>query len=387
MIAPLDSTDKKIVFVSCLLLLSLTALALLFAPGYQGPSRGFPSSYSTGPDGAKAAYTLLGEMGYRVERWTNPPEDLPKVSENTLLIIAGPFIPSTDEESRQLEGFVAGGGHLLITGMIGATMIRAKGVEPAPARNNERQTFAAEVPSPLTRNAPEISMEVPAHWAHLGPDQLRYYGSEEGAAVTKLRAGKGEIIWWAGDSPLTNYGITQASNLALFLNCVGSRVEARVLWDEYFHGVRPGLWHYLSRTPLPLALLQVLILMAFIIITYARRSGAVRPLSRRSRLSPLEFVETVGALYQRKGAAAGALEIAYSRFRFLLARRLGIASTLTTPELIRSVQERPGWTISGFAETLEQIDSAVKLQQVSEPRALTWVGELYDFTRRLGLEG
>jgi hypothetical protein len=159
------------------------------------------------------------------------------------------------------------------------------------------------------------------------------------------------------------------------------------LWDEYFHGVRPGLWHYLSHTPLPLALLQVLILMAFIIITYARRSGAVRPLSRHSRLSPLEFVETVGALYQRKRAAAGALEIAYSRFRFLLARRLGVAATVTTPELIRSVQERPGWTIPGFAGTLEQIESAVKLQQVTEPKALTWVGELYDFTHRLGLEG
>ena len=229
-------------------------------------------------------------------------------------------------------------------------------------------------------------MEAAARWAHLGREQLRFYGSEQGATVTKMRVGEGEIIWWGADSPLTNYGITKASNLALFLNCAGSPAATRVLWDEYFHGVRPGLWHYLSHTPLPWALLQLLTLAAFVVITYARRSGAVRPLRRKSRLSPLEFIETVGALYQLKGAAAGALEIAYSRFRFLLARRLGIPSTTPTAVLVRSVREKPGWTIPGFAETLEQIEAAVNAQKVTEPRAMTWVGELYDFTRLLGLE-
>ena len=383
---PLDSTDKKIVLASIFFLVLLTALSLLFAPGRQDSSQGFPSSYSTDADGAKAAYMLLGEMGYRVERWANPPEDLPKFSKNTLLIIAGPLIPSSNEEDAQLKQFVAGGGRLLITGMTGAAMIEAKGVEPALAPHDEWQTFTAEVPSPLTLHAPEISMEAAARWVQLGREQLRFYGSEQGATVTKMRVGEGEIIWWGADSPLTNYGITKASNLALFLNCAGSPAATRVLWDEYFHGVRPGLWHYLSHTPLPWALLQLLTLAAFVVITYARRSGAVRPLRRKSRLSPLEFIETVGALYQLKGAAAGALEIAYSRFRFLLARRLGIPSTTPTAELVRSVREKPGWTIPGFAETLEQIEAAVNAQKVTEPRAMTWVGELYDFTRLLGLE-
>jgi len=387
MTTPLDSTDKKIVLASIFFLVLLTMLALLYAPGRQGSSRGFPSSYSAGADGAKAAYVLLGEMGYRVERWTNPPEDLPKLSKNTLLIIAGPLIPSSNEEDEHLKQFVGGGGRLLITGMAGAAMIEAKGVAPAFAPRDEWQTFAAEVPSPLTLHAPEISMEAPARWIHLGAGQLRYYGSEQGATVTKMQMGEGEIIWWGADSPLTNYGITRASNLALFLNCMGSPATTRVLWDEYFHGVRPGLWHYVSHTPLPWALLQLLTLAAFVVITYARRSGAVRPLRRKSRLSPLEFIETVGALYQRKGAAAGALEIAYSRFRFLLARRLGILPTAPTSELIRSVGERPGWTIPGFAATLQQIEAAVKAQEISEPKALAWVGELYDFTHRLGLEG
>jgi len=386
MTSRLDSADKRIVLLSALALMLLTILALLFAPGEQGASVGFPSSYSPDPNGAKAAYTLLEEIGYRVTRWTNPPEELPKISRNTLLIIAGPIVTSSTEEARQLKQFVAGGGHLLITGMIGAAMIEAKAVVPAAAPPDEWQTFTAEAPAPLTRHAPEISMQFPAHWVQLGAGQLRYYGSGQGATVTKLRVGRGEIIWWGADSPLTNSGITKASNLALFLNCLGSPSETRVMWDEYFHGVRPGFWQYVSRTPLPWGLLQLLILAAFVLITFGRRSGALRPLGRPSRLSPLEFVETVGALYQRKGAAAGALEIAYTRFRFLLARRLGISSSMPTADLVKSVRERPGWTIPGFAEDMQQIESAVKLQKVGELQALAWVGELYDISRKLGLE-
>jgi hypothetical protein len=95
----------------------------------------------------------------------------------------------------------------------------------------------------------------------------------------------------------------------------------------------------------------------------------------------------VGALYQRKGAAAGALEIAYARFHFLLARRLGTPSTAPAAELILRMRERPGWMSPSFAETLERIELAVKGQQVKEPQSLVWVGELYDATHRLGLDG
>ena len=266
-------------------------------------------------------------------------------------------------------------------------MIGAKGVVPPPPPEDTWRTFSAEAPAPLTSQAPEILMEAPAHWAHLGAGQVRYYGSEKGATVAELREGSGEVIWWGSDTPLTNLGITRASNLTLFLNCVGSAPGTRVLWDEYFHGVRPGLGHYLARTPLPWALLQVLVLTAFVLITYGRRSGVLRSLPRLPRLSPLEFIETVGALYQRKAAAAGALEIAYTRFHFLLARRLGIPSTAPARDLVLRMRERAGWMIPGFAETLAQIESAVKQQQVQEPQALIWVSELYDATHRMGLEG
>jgi hypothetical protein len=383
---PLDAADRKIVLAAVGLFVLLTAVAVIVPNESENSSRGFPSSYSTTKDGAKAAYALLEETGYRVERWTHPPLDLPPAAGNTLLIIAGPSLPASSEETIQLRQYVARGGRLLVTGMRGAGLVDAVGVEPIPADADVWRTFAAEHPAPLTRHAPEISMQSDVRWVHPGPGVERYYGDKDGAAITRFRIGEGEVIWWADDSPLTNFGITKASNLALFLNSVGAPAQTRVLWDEYFHGVRLGFWRYFARTPLPWALLQLLALAAFVILTFARRSGATRPLTRESRLSPLEFVATLGALYQRRGEAAGALEIAFSHFRFLLSRRLGLSSTATTAELIRTMQGRPGWSVPGFAETLEQIESALKLPGVTESKALAWIGELYDYAARLGLE-
>lgn len=385
MTIPLDPGDKKMLLLAVCLLAVLTVVALLFPNAREESSPGFPSSYSPAKGGAKAAFTLLGELGYQVEHWTEPPGNLPPPSQDTVVIIASPTVPASSEEERQLRAYIEQGGRMLITGMVSADMIGEKGVDPTPASGDEWPIFAAEQPAPLTLHAPEITMQSYVRWAHPRPGQQRYYGDREGATVVRLYIGKGEVIWWAGDSPLTNSGITRASNLALFLNSVGPPGQARVLWDEYFHGVRWGLWHYLAHSPLPWALLQLLVLAAFVIFTFSRRSGAMRPIVRESRLSPLEFVTTLGALYERRGEAAGALDIAYSHFRFMLTRRLGMPSTVPTADLIRSVQERPGWTAPGFAETMEQIDSALKLQKVTEAKALAWIGELYNFAARLGL--
>ncbi len=384
MTLPLDSGDRKILLLSAGLLFFLTVVAFL-APGQNSDaSRDFPSSYSTGRDGAKAAYTLLGEMGYRLDRWTQPPGDLPEG--DTVLIIAGPLVTASAEEQMQLTQFVRRGGRLVLTGSLSDTLIGAQGVKPASIIHDEELTFDAEGPAPLTRHAPVISMESSVRWVHLGAGQRRYYGDRDGATVVRISMGQGEVIWWAGNTPLTNLGISEASNLALFLNSVGPPGTGRVLWDEYFHGVRQGLWHYLAHSPVPWATLQLLVLMTFILLTYARRSGPIRPLSRESRLSPLEFVATLGVLYAKSGEPAGALEIAFSHFRFLLSRRLGVPPAAATTELIQRVEERSHGSIPEFAATIREIDAALKLRNVPEPQALAWTRDLHAFATRLGLE-
>ena len=111
----------------------------------------------------------------------------------------------------------------------------------------------------------------------------------------------------------------------------------------------------------------------------------MQALRQESRLSPLEFVETLGDLYQQKGGAAEALEIAYHRFRFLLLKRLGIPSTATLQEIQRGVRERLGWAIPGFSETLFRCDLGVKNRNLTSRESLSLIQELHDYSHRFGL--
>ncbi len=385
---PLEPGDRKILIVSALLLVLMTVAALLFSPPASTPSIGYPSSYSAANDGAKAAYLLLGELGYKVERCEKSPEDLLDPPETILLVLADPFIPASAAEKWRIQRFIAKGGRVLGTGWMAASLLPESDLAGTSKPGFEGRKFRALLPGAITRQAPQIELRPAVHWSTKLPHHLTFYGDAEGATVVSYRVGEGQVIWWADSTPLTNYGLTQASNLMLFLNSLGPPEQRRVLWDEYFHGQRPGFVSYLKRTPAPWALLQFVVLAAALIITYSRRSGPVRALATSgSRLSPLEFIETLGDLYQRKRATTGALEIAYHRFRFLLLRRLGLPSAATPEEIWGGVRDRLGEHESDFFKTLQRCERGAKAAELSEAEALGLIRELHDYTQRWRLAG
>jgi hypothetical protein len=388
----LESGDRKFLMAAAALLVALTAATLLLEPPPADRSTDFASSYSPTGQGCKAAYLLLGELGYGIERWNRSPTELP-AGGNIVLVLADPFLPASSEERFALRQFVSAGGRLLVTGAAGASLIGESEPKTVAGTSYTWRRFPAAAPSLITKGAAEIAMETGVRAAAQRPDQLRDYGDKDGATVVSFPLGRGIIVWWAESGPLTNSGLTEASNLRLFLNSVGPAAPkvpepraTRVLWDEYFHGERLGFWSYLGKTPAPWFLLQLASVFAGFIFTYGRRSGPLRSLRRESRLSPLEFVQTLGDLYQRKGAAAGALEIAYLRFRAQLSRRLGTPAAARSEELYRGARERLGWTASGLWETLQACDLGVSDTHLTNARSLQLIRDLYDYSRRLGLD-
>jgi len=383
---PLEAGDRTLLMVAGVLLVATTLAAVLFTPASGEPlSVGYPSSYSAASDGGKAAYLLLGELGYKVERWTNPPGQLPDAAKGVVLIIADPFPGITFDEKRQVEHFIRRGGRALLTRPGSFSLLPASDSTSTGKPGFGWEEFPARALGPISRFAPFISMKTTVRWGRRFPDDVAYYGDEQGAVVVKSKLGDGEIIWWADSSPLTNHGLTRAANLTLFLNSIGPPQATRVLWDEYFHGLRAGFWDYLGRTPVPWALAQIGLLFLVIVLTYSRRSGPVAAHQPETRLSPLEFVETVGDLYERKGAAAGAVEVASTRFRFLLERRFGLASPSSLETLSGALRERGGQPNSELIGILRKCEQAAKRGRVSGPQALALVQSLHDYTRRLRL--
>jgi hypothetical protein len=383
----LDPGDRSLLIVSGVLLAAISLAGVLLAPPFQPGPTGFPSSYSTGSQGGKAAYLLLEELGYDENRWTSPPTTLPEDARHVVLILADPLLRPSSDEKLALQWFVRRGGRVLATGPLAASLLNLPGIISANQKNAGWKKFPARLPGPTSRQAPSIFMNARSRWKSGLPADLVYYGDEKGGTVVRVPLGNGAVVWWADSSPLTNYGLKRASNLNLLLNSVGEAKDARVLWDEYYHGERSTLWSYLVKTPLPWALLQAALLALAVVLTFSRRSGPLAAIAEKSRLSPMEFVETVGDLYARKRAAAGAIEIAVHRFRTLLARRLGVPPENVSGKLEQLLPNKSRRGGTALAPLLAQCDAAVKAKTKDEGHALQLVQELHDYTLRLRLAG
>jgi uncharacterized protein DUF4350 len=379
----LDRTDRSILIGTGILVLVLAFATALLTPARRGGRTGFPSSYSTSWDGAKAAYLLLGELGYDVRRWDKAPADLEGDPKNQVLILANPLQPPTAEDVAALHRFLQGGGRIVATGDDVAEFLpgAAKFEETDAAEGETR--FPALLPSPLTAGAPVISMAKPNDWHPVKIDQIAVYGDQDTAAVVTYVVGKGTVVWWGSPSPLSNQGIREPGNLALLLNSLGETKGRQLLWDEYFHGARGDFWSYIGKTPLPWVFAQLALLLVFVMLTYSRRYGTIRMPGKVLRLSPLEFVDTLGDLYTSAHAGSTAVRVAYQRLRFQLTRQLGLTSNATIAELAGLANRTLGWEEQPLLGTLARADRSSRAMVVDDKEALEIVRDLHDYAARM----
>lgn len=386
----ITSGDRKMLLIAGGVLLVFTAALALLGSAPSSQSGQVPSTYSAEPGGARAAYLLLQELHYKVSRWERSPTELPRDPQDAILILANPWEPPTKEELRGLQRFVENGGQVVFTGgRVKTYFPEAKIVLGSPT--SEWTTFSADVPSIYTAGAPKIALRTNTTWRKPGTDQLPLYGEEQSPVVLSWRVGKGRILWWAAPTPLTNAGISREGNLNFFLNAMSTssadeKEGMRIYWDEYFHGERTSLWSYVEKTPVSWGLMQVLILGLLVIFTFSRRSGPTVLPPVVSRLAPLEFVDTLGGLYERAGAEPAVVGFVYQRFRANLSRQLRVSSSMGDTALAEAVQSRLGWKDTGLKTILARALVASRAHKVPAEEALGLVQELEKYEEQLGLK-
>lgn len=378
----LDAGDRRLLIGAAVAMVVLLALTFALAPAPRQQSIGYPSSYSSEWAGGRAAFLLLGELGYHAEHWERSPEELPDDPQGVVLILAEPREDASADERAAIRQFVSDGGRVLALGGAAAPLVPDAAATLIPDWNLKSKSFSALVPSPLTRNAPEITMVAPDEWTGHRATELGVYGTTDKPVVVSYPVGRGEVIWWASSSPLSNGLIREKGNLAFFLNAVGP-TTSRVLWDEYFHGARRSLLSYFAATPLPWAGLQIAIAFLAAVFTFSRRSGPVRVPAVESRLSPLEFVETLGDLYDSANASPAAVGVAYQRFRTTLSRKTGVSTQAKLPEIVRVAERRFGWPEAALLDTLARSERAMRNINLDPKEALELVRQLHDYSNRI----
>jgi Domain of unknown function (DUF4350) len=364
-------------------LLLITVTSTLSPSG--GPATESPTTYSAGSGGAKAIYLLLGAAGYPVTRWEQSLRDLPGDA-NATLILADPQGAPTIDEKAALRQFIGRGGRVIATGVSGAFFLPEHRVTADPIAGMTWRRMSSRSPSFITRAAPDITLAPQASWDN-DSSVLPLYGDVDDMSrvrVIKADVGSGEVIWWASATPLTNAGVREPGNLEFVLACFGD-THRPILWDEYFHGYHRARSGSLLESPFTWAALHLALAAAAVLLTYSRRSGPIVAPAAESRLSPLEFVRTLGFLYQRAGAASVAVDIAYQRFRYRLTRRLGITGAASADELARVVRARAAIDDPAFGDLLRACASAREDPQLGAAAALTLTRSLHDYAVKLDL--
>lgn len=374
--------DRRILIIAGLAFLLLIILGFLFAPASSGDTNA-GTTYSASSNGAKAIFLLLQETGYRVERWQHAPTSL-KPDEHTVLIIAAPAMIPNQQQKDAIEKFISGGGRVIVTGVGGARFLPQDSSEYNDAPSKKWAEFPAIAPSPITRAAPNITISPVAYWT--AESSVALYGKNGKVVVAHFPHGQGDVLWLSSSTPFSNAGITQMGNLDFVLAAIGDKAQTRVLFDEYVHGYGENDSSSSRNHPLMMALLvQCAVLACAALLTFSRRSGPIRPLRPESRLAPLEFVETLGGLYQQAHAASVAVDVYYSRFQYWITRRLGVASNASPEELDRAVRERWGLDENDFLPTLQAAAAARYRPDLSQNEALTIVQSLYAYATKLKL--
>ena len=383
--AGIAPSDRKILLIGGGLLLLMLTASVVLAPPAEEFNSPIPSTYSAQSGGAEAAYLLLSQLHYSVRRWESPPTELGVDPKEVLLILAEPFQLPSEKEKKALANFVHDGGHVLFTGASIRMFFSDATVSNSPP-DPGWTSFSPSIPSRFEVAGHHVTIQPGAYWGALDSSQLVLYGEPGSAVVVSWKLGRGEILWWAGSTPLTNAGITRDDDLPFFLNALrdwSSGKTYEIYWDEYFHGERSSLWSYVAKTSLVWGLLQIGVIAFALLFTFSRRSGPIYIPAEVSRLSPLEYVETLGGLYERAGAASSAVGISYQRFRSLLTRQLGLPSNTTDQELGQAAEERLGWRESGISELLPQAASASHVEKLPRSEALDLVQKLERQAARL----
>jgi hypothetical protein len=374
--------DRKILLVAGGVFVVLVVTAVVLGP-FEGTQSSLPTTYSAASQGAKAAYLLLKEVGYRAERWESSPTSLPP-GKNCVLILAEPSRLPDQKERNALETFLSRGGRILAMGPLAALALPHRGAAFDAVRGTGWQRFDAQSPSAITRAAPQITLSPQAYWSRES-SALVLYGSRTQTVVVHYRHGDGEVLWWAAATPLTNAGLKEPGNLEFLLASIGDRESTRVLWDEYFHGYGEAPAAGMKHPLLEGLLVQAGVLALAFLLTFSRRSGPVRPMPEAARLSPLEFVETLGGLYQQARAASVAVDVYEQRFRYWVTRRLGLAANVTPEELERAVRERWKFEDEQFRQVLRASASGRYRPDLAPKQALQLVRALYSYAARLKL--
>lgn len=355
--------------------LVILALAVLTGRGQRGGSAfdPRPSTYVSGPFGARALIETLRELKLPVQRRMEPFADAGAL--RGPLAVLAPSMDPSEGEVHALAQWVRRGGTLIYASRAsgglrgGEIALDSLGLSLVPvARDTLVMALDLRgVGAVATTEAGRLTEgvgTVEGFRRGFGAGSRALKGATVLAStggtpvVVDFRMGKGRVIAWSDALPLVNGRLKTSRAALLFARTAADAAHGRAVWfDEYHHGfetgsgVVSGTLRFLLSERWGHAALQVTVALLGLLLLFGRRFGAPKAPPPVRRRSPLEHVEALAGAYQQAGARDTARRLLLAG----MARRLGRRAAHTPAaehEMIVRLAAHP--TAGGAARQLEQ---------------------------------
>jgi hypothetical protein len=375
--------NRETLFALILIFL-LILLTVLGAIGRNEGEAAIPlDNRSTAPDGARALYAWLGEIGYTVDDSISAEYEIP---DGTGLVFLLEPSGLTGPELDVLTEWVKAGGVLIFAGRLFGTVPLLAAFDVVRGYVDETAGVLAPVLPALVD--PPVEEPVPVETSsYLEPefaDYLPLVALPEGPVVIAFDHGDGRVILSAATRPFTNTGLKQAGAGAFVLNLVREAPAGAPIWfDEWHHGRRPvvqgpaGPGDWLRRTPSGRAVLFAAAAIFVWIALSGRAFGRPVPLSEETtRRAPLEYITAIANLNQRAGNRADLLAHYHRHLKQALAARYRIDPGLPDEEFIGTLRK---YDPVEDLETLSQLLADLRRPGVSETELVRLSAEASDW--------
>jgi hypothetical protein len=306
--------------------LLLLAAALLVAVAVAGgDDRRWPplDPRSTAADGTKGTVDTLRELGAVVDVTGG----LPSAGTDTALLL----VDDLDDARREaLRGWIRSGGTLVVTD---PTSLFAPEVSAFKYLPVVRMGIARRCELPALAGVERISAPIGIGYEP-APDEVGCFPSFGGHWLVSGPLGRGTVVALGGSEPLRNDLLGEADNAPLVAALLLPRPGARV---AFLRPPAPGSGDASLGELVPmrvrLALLQLGVAFAVVVLWRARRLG--RPVSEQQpvAIAGSELVVAVGQLLQHAGARERAAGLLRDDLRRGLAERLGMPAGATAEQV------------------------------------------------------
>lgn len=308
------------------------------------------ASFSNQPDGARALWLWLQELGYTVNN-AAPSVYAPPAAVDLLLILE-PTEFINDQAWAELDAWVEAGGTLLVAG---DRYLLTSWADHFDLRRDDWQTglltTTLRLQHPLLASPPLA--QHPGVLPDVGTlqtdrdDLVVHAATVAGPVMVSFAQGQGQVILSTTSYPLTNQGLREPGMADLALNLVSLAGEpGRVWFDEWHHGVRAesttdapvGIHNWLRATVPGRALLLAMGIVFVALLLRGRSFGRPLPLPQQLvRRNPLEYVTAIANLQRRAGHRAALLQDYHLRLKRELGRRYRLDVKLPDAEFVNQL--------------------------------------------------